>query len=248
MKLSNEKEFKSLFDYNLGFKEALARFFEQVANNFSKVLEEFSSKTEWILDPGMFMNTKVLNSVLFYLNSNNIHKAEKLYRRYMLKYYTLERINEIEKIWTANPTLNNRINILKQVLDAHNNGMYFVSVPTILCQIEGYVYHSFNYNEHLRQRALINLIKDKNNFLIYAESIGKYCEKVIYTSFRPEQPIESKISRNAILHGFDLNYGTKEISLKLIILMNVMQYLIPLTIHEENKNVSSVEIVTEKYK
>ncbi|MEK4111589.1 hypothetical protein ABIC86_000852 [Paenibacillus sp. DS2363] len=234
MEQNDYKETKLTFMFNTSFREYLSQFFEQVADNFAKVLKEFSSKTDWILDPEIFVHTKVLNSVMTHLGNNDIYNAQKVYRRYMFNHYTVEKILEIEKVWIANPTLNNRINILKQVLEAHNGGKYFLSVPVLLTQIEGYVYDSFKFREHLKQKALINLMKDKENFLIYAESISDYCENMIYTSFSPGNPIESKISRHAILHGFDLNYGTKEISLKLIILMNVMQYLIPMTIQIED--------------
>lgn len=204
-------------------KEFLEVFFQNVFNKSSNGLKEFSEKTGWIIDIEVIANFKLLYKLHELFEKNEFDKAKKLYRRYITNFYTSEKFEKIEQKWIQNPTLKNRVEILSQILQAHRMGMYYVSIPAILSQIEGYVWEFNEYKGRVEQKKLKAFLKNEEHLSIFAASLSNYIDKVILAPFDLSNELNSEISRNAILHGYDVRYGTREISLKLIIIMNVLQ-------------------------
>ncbi|WP_046216661.1 hypothetical protein [Paenibacillus wulumuqiensis] len=203
--------------------EILALFFQDVFDKSSNGLKEFSEKTGWIVDIEIISNYKLLNRLQELFEKGQFDKAAKLYKRYIINFYTEDKFVKLENKWIQNDTLKQRIEILLQVLKAHRLEMYYVSVPTMLAQIEGYIWEINKYSGRIHQKKLKEFINNQEHLSIFTESISSYIENVIFVSFNLDENLNSEISRNAILHGYDVLYGTKEISLKLIIVMNVLQ-------------------------
>lgn len=204
-------------------KEVLTIFFQEIFTNSSIRLKDFSEKTGWIIDLEVVKNFKLLNRLHELCSSGDFYKAQKLYKRYIINFYTDDEFERMQKAWIKNVTLSSRIEILKQVLKAHRIGLYYVSIPTMLAQIEGYIWAVNEHRGRVEQRKLKEILKNEEHLSIFTASISNYIEEVILAPFELGQDVNSEISRNAILHGYDVNYGTREVSLKLIIMMNVLQ-------------------------
>ncbi len=208
---------KSLID-NLGL------CFQNIFDMSSEGLKQFSVNTGWIIDLEVIKDVKLLARLHELFQKGEFDKATKLYKRYIMHIYGNDKIDEILLNWSQNSTLNNRIEILVQSLKAHQMKMYYVSVPAMLAQIEGYIWEFNKYDGILKQKQLKLFINNQEHLSIFTESLGDYMENVIFTSFKLGENIGSEINRNAILHGYSNTYGTKESSLKLIIIMNVIQF------------------------
>lgn len=131
--------------------------------------------------------------------------------------------------WRQKNALRERIEILEQAIQVHNHGYYYVSVPAILAQIEGIIADN---TKHVGQMSGTKLIKylekqfgDKEQTSL-ENSYLSFCNSVLYTRFGHKQPISSKFSRHAIIHGGDTEYGTEAGSLKAILTFDTLQALL----------------------
>lgn len=147
----------------------------------------------------------------------------------MLNWYTDQNLIEMIKKWRMSPLLKPRIHILESAVHAHIRNEYILSIPVFLSQIEGIITSGFRFSgwmnskkfkEHLESvlhEALV--IKNKN------ESIREFVINVLMVTFIHGENIESSLSRHAILHGADTDYGTRTNSLKLILLIENIKNL-----------------------
>lgn len=144
----------------------------------------------------------------------------------MFNYYSSEKIRLIAFEWESNELLKERMSILRNVIMAHNLGMYNVTIPTLLTQLEGVLIDTFNIrgkvDGKIIELLLECLLKDDNNEsgFNFDTEIHEYYTKNIIQSFKHGEPIKSGISRNAILHGADKRYGILSNSLKTILLFD----------------------------
>ncbi len=149
--------------------------------------------------------------------------------RYFVQKYDSEEISRMLDSWRQKNALRERIEILEQAIQVHNHGYYYVSVPAILAQIEGIIADN---TKHVGQMSGTKLIKylekqfgDKEQTSL-ENSYLSFCNSVLYTRFGHKQPISSKFSRHAIIHGGDTEYGTEAGSLKAILTFDTLQALL----------------------
>jgi len=120
-----------------------------------------------------------------------------------------------------------RIPILEEVIKAHISGNFWLSVPGILPQIEGVIAYGFKYVgyrfDKKREYYFDLLFKDQFSFSKIHKAIKQFMNKIIFIDFGHGSTPKSYLSRHAILHGGDTNYGTAENSLKAILLFNYLQ-------------------------
>lgn len=187
-----------------------------------------------------------------------IAEADEELRIFMINYFNDVRIQEmIQQIKNLKATNFNakRKEILIEASEAYKQGMYHVSVPTFLAQIEGIIidayglekeetrkYHnirsgiSFDYQKKLLKNLLcedskkfnekkgLNYSKQDRNHPINAfnEILSDYYENLMITEFKHGQNGSGSVSRHGILHGANVDYGTQETSLKIILFTNLL--------------------------
>lgn len=147
----------------------------------------------------------------------------------MFKRHDDEYLKKLLQEWAKSPLLKSRIHILRPALNAHIRGEYILAIPVMLPQIEGIIASGFRFSgwmkaekfkkhiESLLHEAIV--IKSKN------EAIREFVTVKLMVPFLHGQTVESPLSRHAILHGADLNYGTKANSLKLILFLENLRQL-----------------------
>lgn len=144
----------------------------------------------------------------------------------MCHYYNNTFLSSMAKKWEYNNQIKDRLPILRNVIMAHNQGMYYVSIPAILSQFEGTLIDTFDIKGivggHIIKQLLRGLLVDNStdDFVNFDDGIYKYYEKNVLVRFNHGDEIESDISRHAILHGGDINYGKQANSIKLILLFD----------------------------
>lgn len=182
---------------------------------------------------------------------------------YVKKYiddFMLSRFNEQEILktyneWCKYSWIEDRIPILKEAISAHNMQMYKVSVPTLLAQCEGIIAVAFKHKGKMNHKNYYknkdkqpeNSLEDYLNIMIsevgeesFALGVKEFYLQYMLVGFQHGHKIKSPLSRNAILHGGDIKYGTVSNSLKAILMFN--ELLITLNSVREKKEKQAVDM------
>lgn len=142
----------------------------------------------------------------------------------MCEYYDDIFFRELGAIWEDSNGLQRRLSILRNVIMSHNLGMYGVSVPTIIAQLEGMIVEAFEIkgrvNGGIINILLSELLRKEEAVYSFNEEILGYYKDNILAGFEHGKIVESDISRNAILHGADVEYGKQTVSIKAILLFD----------------------------
>lgn len=144
---------------------------------------------------------------------------------FMEDYYTSDLIEELLNKWKINDILNHRMHIIKSAIEAHKDQKYDLSIPVLFAQLEGIV----RENLHDKKRATMSYqnmrdyISDVRNGKKDVESLINYFKSNLHEGFQEGKELNSDLSRHAILHGYDVAYGNKVNSLKLIIIFDIIQ-------------------------
>ncbi|MDT8900349.1 hypothetical protein [Anaeroselena agilis] len=137
--------------------------------------------------------------------------------------------DEIEKLsgeWGKKKWLAKRMPIIRQAVTAHNAGNYYLSVPAILPQIEGIIVDGYCHNGRMPGKMLKEYYKkllDESYRYSFDQKIQEFLFHIILVDFEHGITPKSFLSRHAILHGGDTDYGTVTNSLKLILLFDYLQ-------------------------
>ncbi|MFU2014783.1 hypothetical protein ACM6Q7_06850 [Peribacillus butanolivorans] len=160
--------------------------------------------------------------------------------------YDAEAISEMLIKWEGKPFLDKRIQILRNVVRSHNQGMYHLSVLGIISQYEGIIVDAFNITGHVNGKIqkilLMNLLLQENigSFRFDKEILDYYVFNIL-VPFHHGETVISEVSRHAILHGGFANFGKESISLKVILLfdflVDAIEDLTPESIEEGMKAV-----------
>jgi len=159
------------------------------------------------------------NKVEKILENNTREEAQNLINEEILKEHDENMIKEILKNWWKYDFLKERIPIVESATRAHINRDYWLSVPTILPQLEGilFVAEKRGTRNEIIEKLLIDDDYVKNNGIVKTYLINR-----VYTNFDRGKPLPFDLSRHAILHGYDTSYGNAIISLKAILLFDYL--------------------------
>jgi len=141
----------------------------------------------------------------------------------MVGFYDEQTLHAKLDEWRGAEALSRRMPILHEVVDGHLRGTYYLTIPTILTQIEGFIGDISEHRGRMRgsdvERYLTELFDnrlasspfDRVKFLIIDR---------VFQHFEWGDRIASSISRHAILHGSMTDYGSEVNSLKCILLFD----------------------------
>lgn len=150
-------------------------------------------------------------------------KTKELIDHLFIHLYGADEINRLYNGWEKNILLKSRLAILREGLDAHLRKHFNASVCTILPQIEGVIRDMIpstikNINRKELEYAVDDIVDSKD----FNQATREFYFKFILHRFDhgKELPV---LSRHAILHGEDTNFGTEVKSLKAILLFDFLQ-------------------------
>ncbi len=171
----------------------------------------------------------------------------------ILSYYQENEWNKLKNTvshWEQNSFFQPRMFILYDALEAHINGKYTLSIPTLLPHIEGIALDIVKkYNLPELKKPLI--YDDKSGAVtqpsrifaevainaftfeewVAVESLLYYLEKTLYFSKSSKRKglenlkQESDLKRNPILHGIQINYASKMNSLRCFLALDVISLI-----------------------
>ncbi|WP_309260434.1 hypothetical protein [Bacillus cereus] len=143
--------------------------------------------------------------------------------KFMIERYNAAELEVFLQGWQAIGWISNRHEILSSAIKAHIEGDFFLTVPIFLAQIEGVIAQGFAHHGRMGgntlQQYLETLLVNEGVFS-FDKQIQTFYLNTILVGFEHGEPLQSKLSRNAILHGADVEYGTEENSLKSILIFD----------------------------
>lgn len=213
--------------------------YEELKNNFEKLLETSFKYNEYFSDRGWIMydliKTSFVEEVVDIYKKDGLEKAEEK----ILEYYT----NDVKTYtnWLLKNTeeFRNRRIILQNALDYHFSGNYYASVPLFLIIADSVVTNVAEGTENKGFFADNADVSAWDSMVGIDNGLKKI--KDIYTTSRPKFNFDEidMPYRHGILHGKDLNFGNKNVSCKCLVLL--------FAISDWIRNKKSEEIRKEKY-
>ncbi|UII58132.1 hypothetical protein LS684_21150 (plasmid) [Cytobacillus spongiae] len=214
------------FKTHIGLIQSLDR----IAEGFSETEEDIVIFKKAMVDLGYpphdQISIKMMRSIAGDYKQNGKKHVEEYIDEFMLYFFTPKVIQEkIAFKWEKYDFLNKRLPLLRNAVKAHNLGMYELVIPSILSQFEGIIVDAFGVRGRVNgkiQKILYEtlLIKEDLSGFHFDYEIHEYYSNKILVEFAHGEEVKSEISRHAILHGGDTNFGTETNSLKVILLFD----------------------------
>ncbi|EGD49590.1 hypothetical protein Cpap_4028 [Ruminiclostridium papyrosolvens DSM 2782] len=211
----------SINDFTKSFLDSI-----EIVNDIEKKYIKYTAillKYGWT--PAKHITLPEINKIIE-LYDSDIDRKQALINKKIITFYRKELLEDVLNEWSKRKILQDRLDILKNIIDAHISGKYSLAVPVLLAQIEGVIAKGFCHKGQMHEpcyKAYINEILSFNPHNGYNILISDFFVNSMMVDFTYGEPVGSKTSRHAILHGADTNYGTEENSLKLILFLDYIQ-------------------------
>ncbi len=207
--------------------ESMAKIGKLIAG-FAKVVDLFSFimiEIDW--PPPLEIQPKHMLDIIEIYQNKGVLEAKKYTGNLLIKLYDKEMLIRLLKSWKSKEWLSKRTSILENVINAHIEGKYILSIPAMFPQIEGIIVDGYGhtgwFDEKKLKKYINKLYKDDGKSFSVDEVISTFLLGTVWAKFQHGTKASSSLSRHAILHGADVTYGTAENSLKTILLFNYLQ-------------------------
>lgn len=154
-------------------------------------------------------------------------------------------LQEIVASWEENPYFVRRMSILHDALEAHIQGKYTLSIPALLSQVEGVAsgivekpagdttrimktaIENIDYGNFVRAACKDILVAFVTSPVGYGGVKSEYMTLEKYPEWlKAKGHLESQtLNRHAILHGMQIDYASKENSLRALLLLDVLFWM-----------------------
>lgn len=211
----------------------LRNTFQKIAQGIKETEEDVrvykTVMMEFGYPPSGTMNIPSLRSIAQHYNNYTGRKEDfqEYIDKFMTEYYDASTLQELSLMWEKNKSITKRMPLLRNAIKAHNLGMFELVVPSIIPQLEGIIVDAFsikgNVNQPILKILLRHLLRENNKSKSeynFDPSIYTYYKNRVLVPFERGIDLKSDISRHAISHGEDTNFGKETISLKLILLFD----------------------------
>lgn len=223
---------KVMFD----IKEQVKKTFQQIDfNRWNEIFEKLKIATEQ-LNEYISEYDKLLiklgyppidfdiSEVKYIVESKDDTNICNIIDSLIIKEYTDEKIAQIFKGWEKYLFLTKRIKLLEDSFYAYKIEKYSLSIPLILAELEGTVADFFDIKGKSNMKLYKKYVLDSlENIQIedYKKITKAYFMNYILSDFFHGDKIP-KFSRHAIMHGADVEFGTKVNNINLILTLDVI--------------------------
>ncbi|PGK52164.1 hypothetical protein CN918_30700 [Priestia megaterium] len=202
-------------------------FFKDIAKMINEAGNDAVTYIEIIVKLGYPPHLNIPIEYMRMIVRDNSEYGEEYVAQYidelMIHFYDEKFVSEMAYEWENLSLAKSRVHLLRSVVKCHNQGMYEASIPALLPQFEGIIVDAFDittrmgYPKKLKHLKIFLEMKTNKIDKALEASLFEYYKKEIFAQFVSGKDFESDVSRHAILHGADLNYGKQSNSLKLIL-------------------------------
>ncbi|MGN4256648.1 hypothetical protein ACTFO4_25400 [Bacillus cereus group sp. MYBKT14-1] len=170
----------------------------------------------------MFPNE--MNMVIEYRTEGK-ETIRKKFDEYIDNVYRKQDLEQIRDRWISAEWCKGRWGILGEAMDAYFLEKYSLIIPVLIIQAEGIIAQAKGHIGQMGGKKLkeyIEEILDDNSIKSFDDAITEFYKETVLVKFAHGDPIDSFLSRHAILHGADVNYPTKPNALKTILLFDYL--------------------------
>jgi Metal binding domain of Ada len=174
--------------------------------------------------PVLDIYTTQVSEILERFDSDAPEALAQEVSQFLVEFFSPELLRQKVAKWKELHWVQKRIGIVEKAVEAHIRGDFELSVPTMLAQIEGVVASGFAYVGFMRVADLKKLHDKLLGQSGRATDAGfkQYIDAVLLVPFEHGHALGSQLSRHAILHGADTEYGTPQNSLRTILLFDYL--------------------------
>lgn len=177
-----------------------------------------ATKYDWFIAYDLYTSKRFYESLV---GMDSQEASTEIIDNLFIEYYDEELRNKMLEDLRAIDFLKQYDEMLNQVETGYNNELYYLVVPSLFVLIEGMIARGFNHIGQMRGAHMSSYLEEllKNES---GNSLHEIINKRMLVSFKHGYEIDSPISRHAIIHGGDINYGREAVALRLfLILYNV---------------------------
>lgn len=200
--------------------ETVEKILKDIDNQFDRFADHIGAVITFYMYKGWFFDYEIpidAHRLEIFLNEPIIFEG-------FMKMYFRDRIENIEKIVAER--FPKRYKIISKAFLSHKNGDYELSIPVIIGQVDG-IFRDFTNKDMFSSRDnRAEKVFDKfkngnlNNQILTAALTPLKEYRLLTLSFSKSKDYPNIVSRNAILHGYEIDYANEENSLKTISLLN----------------------------
>ena len=139
---------------------------------------------------------------------------------YMARFNDVYIKEKFLKRWEQTTILSKRLKIIKESISCFEQELYFTAIPVVFSQLEGMVADGYNHKGRMSGKQLKQYILDLFNAerdSSFETQLSQFYTNIILVGFEHSETIDSFLSRHAIMHGGDVEYGTKQNYIKLLL-------------------------------
>lgn len=131
--------------------------------------------------------------------------------------YRKHGLEDLRRDWKKDLLIEPRLPILLDALSAHEEGRYTLSMPVLFSQLEGLVAAAKKHKGRFTIKNLKNYLEPiRTQGSRFQGITAEFVVKTLWSEFHHGDAVPP-MSRHAILHGADVQYGTASNSLRAIL-------------------------------
>lgn len=210
------------------FQETNLKHWKEMFDKFKILSEQFqyyiSEYDELLIKLGYPPIEFDISDVKFIIENKHNNNICEIIDSLIIEEYNDERIAQILNRWQKYSFLTKRIKLLEDSFDAYRIEKYSLSIPLMFAELEGTVADFFNIkgksNMKLYKKYVLDAL-ESTQIEDYKKITKAYFMNYILTDFFHGDKIP-KFSRHAIMHGADVNFGTKVNNINLILTLDII--------------------------
>ena len=183
---------------------------------------------EWVFSPSLPL--PLVTKIYQLLEKKGIEHV----RGSLTDYFSDETCKEIIQKICSEPAFSKRVHLIKDAFQAHCEGRYSLSIPIFLSQAEGAFSEHFQKPLYERKekkylKKIVGSFFFQETEKAFVEGFDKLLQDVLAKSYGLKDKIsEGVFGRHPILHGNSVDYGTRENSIKAILVLDYVSFIIHL--------------------
>jgi len=126
--------------------------------------------------------------------------------------------------WESSPLLTRRMPILRESVESASQERFAVATAALVPQFEGVIADGFAVNGKMGGglfRSHVNTLAGRDP--LYGSLLSDFVIKIFLADFGHNTPLSVELSRHAIAHGRDVDFGTRRNAVRIIMLIDYAQ-------------------------
>lgn len=208
------------------WSEAITKFLKEQKEylDAKEMAALIATKYDWFIAFDFYVGKEFFEKLveLDEMNPNN-EEIDDLF----INYYDLETRKQMIRDLKEIELIKEYEEILSQIEYGYERELYYLVIPTLFTMIEGMVAKGFQHKGYLGGPQIKEYVNDLLDGY-EAQSLQEIINNRMLASFKHGEMVDSPISRHAILHGGDIDYGMEATALRVFLIFFHLAFAIGL--------------------